>query len=123
MKYLSTPFLEEGDPYNPKCNSLIRSTPDESVIHLPESFFAELNEPSKNVQVSQSRSIFAHTKRLRSTYLPKSKDPKDDLIIESTFTGTIVSFMLLTLSFMVYRRGKRFKEMKEELENQKTMRG
>ena len=89
---------------------------------MPESFFTELNEPSKNVEVDRSRSIFGHTKRLRSTYIPKSADPKDDLIIESIFTGTIVSFMLITLIFMVIRRGIRFGELRVELKEQKKMR-
>ena len=31
LKYLSKPFLEENDPYNPKCHSLIRRSPNSNV--------------------------------------------------------------------------------------------
>ena len=31
VKYLSKPFLEDNDPYNPKCLSLIRRSPDSNV--------------------------------------------------------------------------------------------
>ena len=31
LKYLSKPFLEENDPYNPKCHSLIRRSHNSNV--------------------------------------------------------------------------------------------
>ena len=63
------------------------------------------------------------SKKLESTYLPRPSDPMDDLIIETTFTGTIVIFMLLTLSYLVYKRKNRFEMLQTELARKRTMRG
>ena len=45
VKYLAKPFLDEDDPYNPKCIALIRSTKD-SNVYLPKAIYDELNDPT-----------------------------------------------------------------------------
>ena len=44
IDYLSKPFLNEDDPYNPKCRSLIQGSFDNN-IYLPKQIYTDLNDP------------------------------------------------------------------------------
>ena len=44
-----------------------------------------------------------------------------NLAIETLFTGVIVIGMLITLTYLVFKRKKRFKSLENELERKKTM--
>ena len=107
--YLSAPFLTENDPYSPVCATLVRER-DDGGVYLPSSLMSNVRSMHEqtNDQTSQ--------KRLGSTYLPKSTSSFQDLIVELTFTGTIVIFMLLTLIYLVYKRKTRFDKLQREME-------
>ena len=110
--YLGAPFLSEYDTYTPVCNCLIRKRDDDSDdrVYLPSSLMSSLRSGHENPSSQSS------DKKLGSTYLPKSTSALQDLIVELTFTGTIVIFMLLTLIYLVYKRKTRFNKLQMEME-------
>ena len=54
---------------------------------------------------------------------PDNRTPAGNLAIETLFTGVIVIGMLITLTYLVFKRKKRFKSLENELERKKTMQG
>ena len=113
--YLSAPFMREKDPYSPVCATLVRER-DDGGVYLPSSLMSNVRSMHEITSDQPS------DKKLGSTYLPKSTSSFQDLIVELTFTGTIVIFMLLTLIYLVYKRKTRFNKLQKEMEQIQTMR-
>ena len=55
--------------------------------------------------------------------MPGPTNPMEDLITETIFTGTIVIFMLLTLSYLVFKRKNRFEKLQTELARKRNLQG